>query len=549
MGMNQIHMTMILISKINKYCIFLVLLMGLFPLSSFAQESLSLSVSPTLFEMTANPGQKWESVVRVINSNPYDIRVYADRVNFRPQGESGQSTFIPVMEGETAGQTLAEWISVSEGDLIIPAEQTLEIPFTITVPDDAPPGGHFAAVLIGTKSLSDAQQTSQLETSQVVTSLVFLRVTGDVNEMGSIREFRSTKGLSESPTMDFELRFENKGNVHILPQGEIKIFNMWGQERGVIPVNRQTLFGNVLPEQIRKYTFSWTGDWSIADMGRYTAVATLAHGLDERKFDTSQTSFWVIPWKIAGMVLIGLISFIALVTWAMKLYIRKMLAMAGVDAGRQISSAQYPDRIVHKEVSVVAPIGAGILDLRNRFNTSDTWSKKFTTTFSFVATYKIFFGMLVLGVIFLSIVVWYIQTASVAQRGYEIVIDNNGGGVTLSSEQVEYDLLLENNPQQDAVIEEKDAPPLKLVNQSGINGLAAVLRIALENSGYNVSALTNEFGVSEENTVIVYHPDFQEEALRLSVIIEGSLLSAYEDAPIDEPITIYVGQSYQNDVQ
>jgi len=539
---------MILISKTNKYIVLLLVLLGFFPLSIFAQDSLSLSVSPTLFEMTANPGQQWESVVRVINSNSYDIRVYADRVNFRPQGESGQSTFLPILEGETAGLTLAEWITVDEGDLVIPAEQTLEIPFTITVPEDAPPGGHFAAVLIGTKSLSDNQQTSQLETSQVVTSLVFLRVTGDISEIGSIREFRSVNNLSETPTMDFELRFENKGNVHILPQGEIKIFNMWGQERGVIPVNRQTLFGNVLPEQIRKYTFSWTGDWSVADMGRYTAVATLAYGLDERKFDTSQTSFWVIPWKIAGMVLIGLVGFIALVTWAMKLYIRKMLAMAGVDATQTHATAQYPDRVAHKQVSVVAPIGAGILDLRNRFNTSDTWSQKFSSTFGFVATYKVFFGMIVLGAVFLGIVVWYIQSASVAQRGYEIVIDNNGNGVTLSSEQVEYDLLRESNTQNSITTKEQSAPSLVLVNQSGVNGLAAELRIALENSGYEVSALTNEFGVSEENTVIVYHPDFQEEALALSVLIEGSLLSAFAEAPPEAPITIYVGLSYQNDV-
>jgi len=548
-GTNQIHMTMILISKINNLLLLLTFaLLAVLPVTAWAQASLSLSVSPTLFEMTASPGQEWESVIRVINSNPYDIKVFADAVNFAPQGESGQSRFLPIIAGEAAGQTLAEWIKVQEGDLIIPAEQTLEVPFTITVPEDAPPGGHFAAVLIGTKSLTNTPEALQLETSQVVTSLVFLRVTGDVVESGSIREFRSTKRIAETPKMDFELRFENKGNVHVLPQGEIKIFNMWGQERGVIPVNRQTLFGNVLPEQIRKYSFTWTGDWSVADMGRYTAVATLAYGVDQRQFDDSETSFWVIPWKIAGIILLVLFGFISLVTWAIKLYIRKMLAMAGVDASIS-GAAGYPDRVMHRPVSVVAPIGAGILDLRNRFNTSDTLSQKISSALSFLVTYKIFFGMITVGLFFLGTVVWYVQNASVEKRGYEIIIDNNGQGVTLSSEQVEYDLMRENSSPGLEVVDLKPIPPLRLVNQSGINGLAAALRLQLEGFGYEISTLTNEFGVAEENTVIVYHPDFQDEAFELNEIIGDTLLSSYLEASLDAPITIYVGQNYQNAVQ
>lgn len=546
--MNQIHMTMISILKINNTFLLLLFIFGFLPLITSAQASLSLSVSPTLFEMTASPEQEWESVVRVINSNSYDIRVFADAVNFVPQGESGQSTFLPVVPGETEGQTLAEWIEIQEGDIVIPAEQTMEIPFTITVPQDAPPGGHFAAVLIGTKSLNDSPETSQLETSQVVTSLVFLRVTGDVVEDGSIREFRSMQSISQTPEMDFELRFENKGNVHVIPRGEIKIFNMWGQERGVIPVNRQTLFGNVLPDQIRKYSFSWSGEWSIADMGRYTAVATLVYGIDKQQFADSETTFWVIPWKIAGIVLLVILSFIMIVTWAIKLYIRKMLAMAGVD-NSQTMNAQYPDRAVHKSVSMVAPIGEGILDLRNRYKTSDSLSQKISNTFSFIGTYKIFFSVLGVGLAFLLLVIWYVQNASVQQRGYEIVIDNNGQGVTLSSEQVEYDLLRESAPVDKVATTTKNTPVLRLVNQSGVNGLAAILRLELESFGYEVSALTNEFDSAEENTVIVYHPDFQDEAKELSTVIGDALLSSFLEAPLNEPLTVYVGRSYESVVQ
>jgi len=121
--------------------------------------------------------------------------------------------------------------------------------------------------------------------------------------------------------------------------------------------------------------------------------------------------------------------------------------------------------------------------------------------------------------------------------------------VTLSSEQVEYDLMRENSSPGLEVVDLKPIPPLRLVNQSGINGLAAALRLQLEGFGYEISTLTNEFGVAEENTVIVYHPDFQDEAFELNEIIGDTLLSSYLEASLDAPITIYVGQNYQNAVQ
>ena len=131
--------------------LFLLFIFLISPLFANAQNSISLSVSPTLFEMTANPAQEWDSSIRVINSNPQELEVYIDIVNFAPQGEVGQGVFIPVSEDESQGKTLAEWIKPQMTSVVIPPEKTVEIPFGIAVPEDAPPGGHFAAILIGTK--------------------------------------------------------------------------------------------------------------------------------------------------------------------------------------------------------------------------------------------------------------------------------------------------------------------------------------------------------------------------------------------------------------
>lgn len=512
-----------------------------------AQSALSLSVSPTIFDMSANPAQEWTSFVRVINPNPYEIKVFANVVNFAPQGESGQGKFVPLIEEESNGQTIAEWIDVTSEEILIPAEQTLEVPFSVTVPDNAPPGGHFAALLIGTKPPKDDKQT-QVVTSQIVTTLLFLRITGDIDESGTIRSFRTTKKILEQPQATFELRFENTGNVHILPQGEIRITNMWGQERGIIPINRSSLYGNVLPESVRKYDFTWTGEWSVSDIGRYTAIASLAYGDEGRKFASSEVSFWVIPWKILLLVILILAGFGMMFTWAVKLYIRKMLMIAGVSNG----ASRNPVASIKstRRVSVVAPIEEGMLDLREQWQETSNFKERVSTLTAFFNAYRIFFGVIFLVAIFIILVFAYVQSASVSERAYNVTIDGLSEEVKISSEDVKYQELKEQSAQGVTNDTDNSLPKIRIVNRSGVAGLAADLRFQLETEGYEVTGIENDLGSSDKNTVIVYDPELSDEALALSQLIYGALLSAFVDETQDETsITIYVGEDLKNAVQ
>jgi len=325
-------------------------------------DRMSLAVTPPLFQTSVVPGQSWSSSVRIINSNPYPLEIYATPVNFSARAEDGTPRFSPLVveDGEAIGA--AGWLRVNRGPYLVPAEDSLRIDFTVAVPETAPPGGHYAAILVGTEPVGGASDGSVIRVSSLVTSLLLLRVEGDILESGRIREFRTDSKMYQRPEARFLLRFENQGNVHLRPRGVIEIENMWGQNRGQISINKGGGFGNVLPDSVRSFSFNWSGEWSPLEIGRYRAVATLAYGESGQRHAGQEIFFWVLPvWPLVITLAVVSGSLFLLVV-SIRLYIRRALSLER----RQLQSVsgetyrQPPSKI--KVVS--APIRDGVIDMK-----------------------------------------------------------------------------------------------------------------------------------------------------------------------------------------
>ncbi len=360
-----------------------------------AQDRLTLSITPPLFRLNIESGETWSSSIKVINNNPYDITVYPVVVNFESNGENGYGNFTPILEEDRNNpDLLANWIKIDRESVAVPREQSAGITFTVNVPQDASPGGHYAAILIGTKPQSRSGGTD-IGVSSFVSSLLLIKVGGDIIERGDIREFSTDKSFYDKPEATFNLRFENSGNVHIIPRGDIAIYNMWGKERGRILINKDSDFGNVLPDSIRKFSFIWKGDEDRFEIGRYKAVVTLSFGGEENQTVSRTISFWVVPLgptlKFAGIVL----GFLLFMTWSIKAYVRRALGMYKI----KTSAYSLEDRADLPEESNIdvltaeifaGPLKEGIVDLRRvSGQTTDSNNKvKKISLAEFIKQYK-----------------------------------------------------------------------------------------------------------------------------------------------------------------
>ncbi len=279
-----------------------------------ASHAHALTVSPARLEIGGEPGTTIGGEIILYNEQDEQKTFYLSSENFEAQGESGAPNFVAATEG------LATWINANP-TVTLEAGGTETIPFTITIPSDARPGGHFAAIFWGTSPPND---NGQVTVGARVGVLLLLRVAGDITEKGGINEFNTLNSdkFYTNKQMTFVYRFQNAGDDRLLPEGTLKIKNIFGAT--VQQLNANESLGNILPGSTRKFQVNWNGgtpdstnakfsfknelqnEWKHFGFGWYKATLDVTYGTAGTR-EVASTSFFVFSWMIVVIIVLALI--------------------------------------------------------------------------------------------------------------------------------------------------------------------------------------------------------------------------------------------------
>jgi hypothetical protein len=545
------------------FCIFLVpSFFSVLPV--FAQDSLSLTITPPLIKINMDPGGLWSSSIKVVNNNQGELTVYARSMDFK-SGEQGGVVFIPreeVKEGQKF--LLSQWIEISSGPFIIPAFESKEIPFTIKVAPEAEPGGHYAAILIGTKP-PEAEGGVAIKIASQVSSLILLNIQGEIEEKAWIREFSTGKTFYQILEANFKVSFENLGNVHLQPVGEIKIYNMWDKERGTIPINYKSQFGNVLPQSQRIWNFEWKGQEGSFEIGRYKAKIVLSFGQDAHQTASSTVYFWVIPLIPVLGILGGFFIFLILLILGIKSYVKRAVIIAQQELG-VVKSSDHKGKTGSFSISQIkltskvlrGPINEAIVDLRKVVAGQSKGSKRKNIGkrlwFLIKKYYKFAIFSLII-ILWVMAAVFYIQDNLKIKKSFKVIEKKeeisetkepssdkeSGAGETSSIDEENISTSAEENKNEN----EKLSLILKVLNGSGIPKIAAKAALLLEDRGFKVGELGNADSFNYQETIIKYKNGREEYAGEINEIL-GKIGELESTDFQNEDIMIIIGRDFKN---
>ncbi|QQS22946.1 hypothetical protein IPM19_00010 [bacterium] len=328
-----------------------LVVMGFLFSPTFAQ---ALTVTPRL-ELNGDPGQTLLTLLKITNEERQSKTFYLRTENFNAQDETGNPSFNTRREG------LSTWINAPLSVTLGPG-QSIDLPMQVSIPEAADPGGHYAAIFFLTEP-PDIAENGSLGISAKLGTLILLRVNGDFVSDANILEFATVdkKRFFTGLPVQFYYRFQNTGDDHVKPQGDIVITNIFGGKTKILSAN--TVDGSVLPKSVRKFFSTWTertGEqrqepvidppkseplpyWDSVNyqarnfvMGRYKAELGVAFGSQGLKSDSEKFVFYVIPWQLLTVAIPALLVVLFILRFILKRYNRYIIKKAQ----RQLQNAQ-----------------------------------------------------------------------------------------------------------------------------------------------------------------------------------------------------------------
>lgn len=287
---------MLNLSKRYRFLLGAVVLVGFIALFVSPSSSSAVTVGPTKLQISLDPGQSAAGSLLVKNDESRTQTFYPLVQKFS-QSVNGEKVFTD------DATSIAKWMH-------LPASVTLEpqgeeqVPFTMTAPADAAPGGHFAVIWWSTSPPGDGGQVSIVTRAGI---LVYVRVSGDITEKGHIESFGANSRFAWGLPLSFVSGFKNEGNVALTPQGEIRVTNIFGVSKAVIPVNPYG--GIILPGSNGNFTSVWEGKGFF--FGLYKASLHVSYGESKQVADMNWWFVMVSPLAGILVLLVIVLLFVA----------------------------------------------------------------------------------------------------------------------------------------------------------------------------------------------------------------------------------------------
>jgi hypothetical protein len=252
--------------------------------TDFTQQ-LAMAVDPAIIELIVDKSEIGKKEITVYNTSSLALPIKAVVQGFNP-GEA-----VDIKEKDLETYDASSWIKIDpkDRDFILQPKASKKVSVSVTVPPEAPAGGHYATIYFNPLIPQALVSDSSVFIYARIAVLVFIQVKGTFTEKLTVDSLK-TKYINQSLPVNMTFNVSNVGNSHIRPTGKIKITSEISRKfAGETAIPLQI----VLPGTTREYK---------VDIGQslrpgfYSAELTMNYGTTtEVNVKTDKTYFFVLP--------------------------------------------------------------------------------------------------------------------------------------------------------------------------------------------------------------------------------------------------------------
>jgi hypothetical protein len=308
--------------------------------NSPSTQGINIQISPLPIELKAKPGTSTSTDLRVRNASSSAQTLKVSLRTFTQEGPEGEV----ILHDPTPADEHLKWVSFDKPTFNAPPGQWQTVKMTVNVPKSAAFGYYYAVQF----ELANPPKPKAGEAGLRGAVAIFVLLNAETNgqqRQAQVTSFSADHKSYEFLPANFKVQVHNSGKLHVAPKGNIFI-KRGSKQIANISVNATG--GNVLPNSNRVYTAPWSDGFPVYEtvldssgqpvrdkdgnpkkqlkwdfpranklrFGHYTAELVLVYNDGQRDVPINGSlSFWVIPWRIIGMLLGALALVAALVIY------------------------------------------------------------------------------------------------------------------------------------------------------------------------------------------------------------------------------------------
>jgi hypothetical protein len=210
---------------------------------------LSITLSPVTLSLETNPGETKTTEIKIRN-NSIQPELLTISVGTFTADASGER---PVITDIAEGDEFINWVSFSEPEFEVPPNEWKTIQVTFAPPANAALSYYYALSVRRVKEPVVAGQTT-------LTGMPTILMLTSVVSPNARKELEIVSVSQKSPFVEFlpqyfDIKVKNKGNVHVVPFGNIFIDNGSKKDVAILAINPGR--NAILPQTERVYRVKW----------------------------------------------------------------------------------------------------------------------------------------------------------------------------------------------------------------------------------------------------------------------------------------------------
>jgi hypothetical protein len=313
--------------KIKKIVLAVIstLLLAISTLPASAQNSPSgsgLSISPTINELTINPGASNHITITLKNITVDDVVAKGTVNDFKADNLTGNPQII-TNSTAVSPNSIKKFVSNID-DVKLAKGQQKDVVLSLDVPKNTPPGAYYGIIRYRAVPASQAAPgPGQVALTASVGTIVLVTVPGNLREQVQVNGIHVYRGAREGsffikPPDRIGITITNYGNGFVKPFGTVEVHSTFNKSVATYQFNNPKQLGNILPNSSRTFTSNVKG---INHIGRYTVLASVSYGSGSQVL-TVKKDFWYIPLWLLILILAVLAALIFLAVRSYRRYSR-----------------------------------------------------------------------------------------------------------------------------------------------------------------------------------------------------------------------------------